>query len=108
MPAYCVFIYKNLHDRSKMLEYWANARNSLAAYNVKMLSGYNQFEVMEGDDPVKAIAIAEFESMADAKAWYNSPGYAPYRKLRMEAADFLTIFVEGGAVPVEQRFVDGP
>jgi len=95
MPAYCVFIYKNLHDRSKMLEYWANARNSLAAYNVKMLTGYNHFEVMEGDDEVKAIAIAEFETMADAKAWYNSPAYTEVRQHRFKGADYRGVIVEG-------------
>ena len=50
MPAYCIFLMKNLRDRAKMEQYWATARNSFAGYNVKLLTGYKDYQIVEGDD----------------------------------------------------------
>ena len=105
MAAYCLFLVKSVHDRSKLLEYWATAKSSFAGYNVKMLSGYKDFEVVEGNEDFKAVVIAAFDTYENAKTWYHSPAYAPFKKLRQEGAHFLSIIVNGGGVPVEQRLL---
>lgn len=105
MPAYCVFICKRVHDRSKLETYWANARKALAGHQAKMLAAYTNFEVIEGDDAMKAVAMAEFPSMEGAQSWYKSPAYADFRKLRLEGADFFSFIVDGGIVPVDQRLL---
>ncbi|GLR65675.1 hypothetical protein GCM10010909_03530 [Acidocella aquatica] len=106
MPAYCLFLVKSVHDRTKLVEYWATAKSSFAGYNVKMLSAYKDFEIVEGDEEFQAVVIAEFDTYENAKTWYNSAAYAPFKKLRHEGANFLTIFVDGGGnVPVEQRLL---
>ena len=42
-----------------------------------------------------AIVILEFPSMAQAKAWYNDPAYAPLIKLRQSGSDLDFVLVEG-------------
>ncbi len=105
MPAYCIFLMKNLRDRAKMEQYWATARNSFAGYNVKLLTGYKDYQIVEGDDKFIAVSLAEFDTYANAQTWYNSPEYAPFKKLRNEAGDYLTIIVDadGPPVPIDQR-----
>ncbi len=105
MPAYCIFLLKNLHDREKMEQYWATARASFAGYQAKMLTGYKDFDVIEGAETFQAVAMAEFDTMENARKWYNSPEYAPFRQLRNEAGDYLSIIMDadGPPVPVDQR-----
>ncbi len=106
MPAYCLFLVKSVHDRDKLVAYWATAKSSFTGYDVKMLSAYKDFEVVEGNESFQAVVIAEFDTYENAQAWYNSPAYAPFKKLRHEGADFLSIIVNGGGgVPVEQRLL---
>jgi uncharacterized protein (DUF1330 family) len=51
-------------------------------------------DVAEGPAP-DGIIILQFPSMADAKAWYTSPGYQEALPYRMKAADYNVVFVEG-------------
>jgi uncharacterized protein (DUF1330 family) len=47
-----------------------------------------------GDLP-SAIVVLEFPSMAQAKAWYHDPAYAPMIKLRQTGSDLDFVLVEG-------------
>jgi uncharacterized protein (DUF1330 family) len=96
MAAYFVCLYKKLHDKSKIEAYWAKAGPTMKGFAVKPLAGYTRFKVLEGDDTLLAVAMAEFASMDEATRWYESPAYAEVRKLRLAGADFLTFIVEGG------------
>jgi uncharacterized protein (DUF1330 family) len=71
-----------------------NAANFQAQYNVKPLVVYGTLEAAEGPVP-DGIIILQFPSMADAKAWYNSPGYQEALPHRQRAADYNVVFVEG-------------
>ena len=51
--------------------------------------------LLEGDDaPGRAVVLA-FPSLEDAKAWYASAEYQEARTLRLGAAEFRMIAVEG-------------
>jgi uncharacterized protein (DUF1330 family) len=63
---------------------------------MKVLSGYGPHEVLEGD-PTEGVVIAEFPSMAAAKAWYDSPAYREAREHRFKGAVYRGILVESTA-----------
>jgi len=53
-------------------------------------------ERLEGTGQLPSvIVVLEFPSMAQAKAWYNDPAYAPLIKLRQTGSDLDFVLVEG-------------
>ena len=60
-------------------------------YLVRGVSG----EVLEGDWTPKRLVVLEFESIAKAKDWYNSPEYADLKKIRQSASNGKLIFADG-------------
>ncbi len=55
---------------------------------------YGKYEVLEGAE-VQGIVILEFPTVADAKAYYDSPAYREAREHRFKAADYRVLIVEG-------------
>lgn len=52
-------------------------------------------EKVEGDyNPVR-IVVLQFDSVARAKQWYDSPEYAPLKEMRLKASTGDIYFVEG-------------
>jgi uncharacterized protein (DUF1330 family) len=54
---------------------------------------------MEGEFELKRLIILEFPSMEAARAFYESPEYAPLLKLRLESAPSKMVLVEGWVPP---------
>ena len=52
-------------------------------------------ETLEGDWHAKRLVILEFPNRESAKAWLNSPEYAPARKLHHQHAKSNMVLVEG-------------
>jgi uncharacterized protein (DUF1330 family) len=50
---------------------------------------------LEGGWAPKRLGIIEFSSVEQARAWYDSPEYAPAKKLRQETARSRLLIVEG-------------
>ena len=94
MTAYAVIIQEKLRDAEEMKIYGAKATATVAAHKVKPLALYGAHETVEGA-AAEAVVVLEFDDMASAKAWYNSPEYTEARMHRHKAADFRVIFVEG-------------
>jgi uncharacterized protein (DUF1330 family) len=91
-----VFTRLHMRDAAEMETYSNGAKNSLGGHAAKVLAFYGAFEVAEGPG-VDGMVILEFPTMAEAKAWYNSPGYVEARKHRFLGADYSLVFVEGVA-----------
>jgi len=70
---------------------------TVAAYGGKYLVRGGKVEVAEGNWVPKRLVVVEFESVARAQAWLNSPEYAPAWKLRQRASHSNMIIVEGSA-----------
>jgi uncharacterized protein (DUF1330 family) len=51
--------------------------------------------VLEGDWEPQRLVVLEFESVGRAKERYDSPEYAPLKRLRNEVADTQFVVVEG-------------
>ncbi len=50
---------------------------------------------MEGDWNPKHLVMLEFESMDQAKQWFESPEYTRAKEIRIKAASTNLILVEG-------------
>lgn len=87
-----------VRDAAELAEYSRlnreNAATFQAQYNVKPLVVYGAVEAAEGPVP-DGMVMLQFPSMAEAKAWYNSPGYQEALPHRLKAADYNVLFVEG-------------
>jgi uncharacterized protein (DUF1330 family) len=96
MPVYGVFIREATHDQSELDAYTPKAAASMAGRAMKILAAYGRQEVLEGPD-VEGVVVVEFPSMAEAKAWYESPAYRSAREHRFRGADYRAVLVEGVA-----------
>lgn len=99
MPAYMIATRLGpVRDAAALAEYSRlnreNAATFQAQYNVKPLVVYGAMQAAEGPAP-DGIIILQFPSMADARAWYDSPGYQQALPHRQKAADYNVVFVEG-------------
>lgn len=94
MPAY-VIVNIDVQDLIIYEEYKRLAPASIAQYGGKYLARGGATEVLEGDWTPKRFVILQFESVARAKEWLNSPEYSLARSLRQQSATTEMIVTEG-------------
>ena len=94
MAAYAVFIREMTRNPVEMQVYAGKAGATLEGHPVKVLVAYGKHEVLEGPQ-AEGMVILEFPTMAEAKAWYDSPAYREAREHRFQGADYRAILVEG-------------
>lgn len=94
MAAYVILIRERLRDAEAMARYGEGAKNARGDHNITPLAFYGKHEVTEGAE-ADGVVILSFPTMAEAKAWYESPAYREARDHRFQAADYRVIFVEG-------------
>ena len=94
MPGY-VIVDIDVHDPVVYEEYKKMAPPSIALYGGKYLARGGATEVVEGDWSPKRFVILQFESLARANEWLNSPEYAPALRLRRQSATSRMILTEG-------------
>lgn len=96
MPAYVV-VDIEVTDPEGYKEYVKIAPATVAQYGGRYLARGGYTEVLEGDWQPKRLVILEFPSVDQAKAWLNSPEYAPARALRHRYARSNMVVIEGVA-----------
>ncbi|MBW7458465.1 DUF1330 domain-containing protein [Paenibacillus sepulcri] len=94
MAAYIVFIREKTRNPEELQIYSRKAPAGLAGHPVTPLAVYGRHEVIEGE-AAEGMAILQFPSFEEAKAWYNSPAYSEARKHRFKGGDYRGIIVEG-------------
>ncbi|MES2788572.1 MAG: DUF1330 domain-containing protein [Planctomycetota bacterium] len=94
MSAYAIFIRETTRNQSELETYTPKAAASMAGHAMNVLAAYGRQEVWEGSE-MEGIVIVEFPTMADAKAWYESPAYREAREHRFRGADYRAVLVEG-------------
>jgi uncharacterized protein (DUF1330 family) len=87
----------DVNDPARYDEYKKMGPPTVSAYGGKYLVRGGKVEVADGEWRPKRLVVLEFPSVAQAKAWLNSPEYAPARKLRKSAARTNLVIVEGAA-----------
>ena len=69
---------------------------TLAKYGGKVLAGGTNIEVADGAWSPIGMVVIEFESMAKAKEWYNSPEYSAVKSQRFDNTDSGLVFLDAG------------
>jgi uncharacterized protein (DUF1330 family) len=94
MPAYMVFIREKTLDRAELEAYWSKVPSTLEGRPVKVLAAYGPHMTLEGPE-VEGVVVAEFPTVAEARAWYDSPAYREVAEHRFRGAVYRGLIVEG-------------
>lgn len=95
MPAYLIVMRTEpLRDAEAMAEYQRRTREKRPPIPLKPLVVNGRFETLEGNAP-DAVVMLEFDSMEQARAWYDSEEYQEALPHRLKSADYQAIIVEG-------------
>jgi uncharacterized protein (DUF1330 family) len=103
MPAYVVFVCREVVDREELNTYWQRVNGTLADHPARVLIDQSRLLILEGQGPVEGVTVCEFPSRDAARSWYDSAAYREVRQHRKKGAKYLVILAEGGVPPVEQR-----
>ena len=95
MPAYIVISRLHTRNPAKLQEYAALAPGFMAGHNAKFLARFGPSEVREGPE-IEGVAIIEFPTVGEAKAWYESAAYQEASEHRYQGGDYSVVILEGG------------
>ena len=94
MPAYMVFIREKTLDRSELEAYWSRASATMEGHPIKVLAAYGRPVTLEGPE-VEGVVVAEFPTIEEARAWYDSPAYQDVARHRFRGAVYRGLIVDG-------------
>jgi uncharacterized protein (DUF1330 family) len=94
MSAY-VIVDVEVIDPAGYEEYKKLSPGTVKLYGGTFLARGGPAETLEGDWKPDRLVILEFENSEKARAWVNSPEYAPARALRHRYATSRMVVVEG-------------
>jgi uncharacterized protein (DUF1330 family) len=75
--------------------YKAMAAETVGRYGGRYLARGGRTEILEGDWKPGRVVILEFDSIARARQWLESPEYRDARRLRQQTARTNMVVVEG-------------
>ena len=94
MTAYLLFTRAATKDQTELDVYFSVAGATLDSHPANVLVHYGAQEILEGAAHEGVVIIA-FPSVAEAKAWYDSPSYRKARQHQFRGADYQVTLVEG-------------
>lgn len=95
MSAYLIVLREGpVQDKEAYDEYQRLNRENPPTVSVKPLVIYGAMQALEGAAP-DGMVMLEFDTVADAEAWYESPGYQATLPYRLRSADWRAFIVEG-------------
>jgi uncharacterized protein (DUF1330 family) len=89
-----VFIREKTLDQSELETYWSKVRATMEGRPIKVLAAYGPHVTLEGPE-VEGIVVAEFPSIEEARAWYDSSAYQEAAQHRFRGAVYRGLIVEG-------------
>lgn len=98
MPAYVIFICKQLKSKEHFDQYNRLARAASKGFDIKPLAFYGQAVALEQVE-TEGVAILQFPDLAQAQAWYDSEAYQEAKKQRDLAGDYMVLITEGLNIP---------
>lgn len=99
VPKGYVILTESIRDRAGMEAYGRASAPTMIEAGAKVLSVETQPEVLEGEWHGDRTVVVEFESVAAARAWYESADYQQALPLRQAAADCNAVIVSGFQMP---------
>jgi uncharacterized protein (DUF1330 family) len=79
-------------------EYQSKVGEVIARFGGRFLAA-GQAEAMEADYRPDGVAVIEFPSLEQARAWYDSPDYQDLKALRQRSARSTLLFIDGFSGP---------
>ena len=95
MAAWVIAAIQSVNDEAGFAAYQKAGGPTVAQYGGKRIASGSKIEVADGTWSPSRIVVLEFESLAKAKAWYNSPEYQAAMEKRISSSDSGFIFVDG-------------
>jgi uncharacterized protein (DUF1330 family) len=96
-PGYMIANY-TIKDDDGFKKYMEEAGPLAPKFGGKIIVFNMNATAVEGE-PKKVIAIAEFQSVAEARRFYDSPEYTAARKFRVASTEGSVIITEGFVPP---------
>lgn len=94
MPAY-VIVNITVRDPVRYEEYKRLASPTVSAYGGRYVARGGAVDVREGEWSPSRLVILEFPTVGQARAWWDSPEYAPAKAVRQSCADAQLVITEG-------------
>lgn len=94
MPAY-IIAEVSIHNPVEYEDYKKLTPQSLKPFDGKFIVRGGKTETLEGDWNPERVVVIEFPTVQQAKAWWNSEGYAPAKALRQRTAHTKMLLVPG-------------
>ena len=94
MPGY-VIADVTVTDPETYADYRALTPGTIAAFDGRFLVRGGGHEVIAGDWSPGRLVLLEFDSLARAAAWYDSPAYVEARAIRQRASTGNMVIVDG-------------
>jgi uncharacterized protein (DUF1330 family) len=94
MSAYVIFVRDRITDPEEFSQYEQSAGAAAAGHPVTPLAFYGALDTLEGPR-VDGAVILSFPTVADARAWYESPHYQEALPHRLKGAEYRVFIVEG-------------
>jgi len=98
MSAYLIYVCQGVQDRKELETYWEKSQATFTGQSMKVLAAYTSLEVLEGDEPVEGVVIAEFPSMESTRSWFHGADYTEVRKHRNRGANYLGLLIDAGII----------
>lgn len=95
MAAWVIGAIQSVNDAAGFAAYGEAAGPTVAKYGGKRVAGGTNIEVADGSWSPAGMVVIEFENLAKAKEWYNSPEYQAVVGQRLNTSDSGLIFVDG-------------
>lgn len=95
MAAFVFFNVKQIHDQDRLSAYRSRVFETVRKFDgrYRVLGDFEA--TLEGSWRPNIPVLIEFDTLADARAWYGSDAYAPLLKERIAAADCDAILLGG-------------
>jgi len=94
MSAYALAHLREIEPHPEVLEYLESIQSTLDPFSGRFIVHGGAMEIREGTWPGQ-IVIIEFPTLAQARAWYESPAYRMILPLRTRHSESDTMLVEG-------------
>lgn len=95
-PAYYVAEFE-VTDREGLRPYAEKVESTFAPFSGRYVVRGGQVDGLEGTTPKARMVMIEFDSLSQARAWYNSPEYTALRPIRQKSGHTNAYIMEGVA-----------
>ena len=96
MPKAYLIAHVSVSDATAYAAYAEAAGDAMKKFSPKVIAGWGAYENLEGEAHERHVVL-EFDSLAEARRFYESPEYQAAKALRAGAATGTFVILEGAS-----------